>query len=73
MAKNVEGRCCIMERYVDLLKDYLGDRRDFGRLVFNYVGTLYRAINNKRITWEQGMEKIENLKTKEEMQNEIVL
>ncbi len=57
-----------MERYVDLLKDYLGDRRDFGRLVFNYVGTLYRAINNKRITWEQGMEKIENLRTKEEIE-----
>ena len=71
MARNMERRCGLMERYVDVVRGYLGTKRDIDKLVYRIVGTVYRAVTNKRITWEQGIDKIENLKTKEELSNEI--
>lgn len=50
-----------MEEYIETLKDYLQDRRDTTRRVYNIMGTLFRGVQNKRFTWEQGLEFINNL------------
>ncbi|MBP3463773.1 MAG: hypothetical protein J6K45_04755 [Clostridia bacterium] len=50
-----------MEEYVEELKAYIGDKRNWSKKVFNISGTLYRGVANKRFTWEQGLEYINSL------------
>lgn len=50
-----------MEQYIESLKDYLQGRRDTTRKVYKIVGTLFRGVQNKRFTWEQGLEYIKKL------------
>ncbi len=52
-----------MEKYTNKLKDYLGTRRNFGKKVYNIVGTLYRGVTKGRFTYEQGLEKLNRLRT----------
>lgn len=51
-----------MEQYIEILKDYLQDRRDVSRRVYSIMSTLFRGAQNKRFTWEQGMEYINRLR-----------
>ena len=46
-------RCCLIEKYVELTKEYLNGRRNIGKQVFYLTGRIYRGINNNRFTWEQ--------------------
>ena len=55
-----------MSEYVELLKDSLQERRDITRNVYSIASTLCRATKNKRISWEQGIKILENVKIKEE-------
>lgn len=50
-----------MEEYIEDLRDYLQDRRNISRRVYNIMGTLFRGVQNKRFTWEQGLEYINRL------------
>ncbi len=51
-----------MEEYMKLLKDYIGeDRHTYTKTMFKIMGTLYRAVSKGRITWEQGLEKLNSL------------
>ncbi len=50
-----------MEEYVENTKKYLNGRRDMKRRVYRIVATLYRAVKSNRITWEQGLQYINNL------------
>lgn len=50
-----------MEEYIETLKEYLQGRRDTTRKVYSIMGTLFRGVQNKRFTWEQGLEYINSL------------
>lgn len=50
-----------MEEYVEDLKDFLGAKRKVNRKMFKIMGTLYRAFTKGRITYEQVLQKLENL------------
>lgn len=47
-----------MEEYMDLFKDYIGEDT---KTMFKIMGTLYRAVSKGRITWEQGLQKLNSL------------
>lgn len=51
-----------MEEYMRLFKDYIGeDRHTYTKTMFKIMGTLYRVVSKGRITWEQGLEKLNSL------------
>lgn len=50
-----------MENYVEYLKEFLGKQRHFTKTMFKITGTLYRAVSEGRITWEQGLQKLNSL------------
>lgn len=50
-----------MEQYIEILKDYLQGKRDTARKVYSIMATLFRGVQNKRFTWEQGLEYINKL------------
>lgn len=50
-----------MEEYIESLKDYLQDKRYVKRNVYRIMSTLFRGVQNKRFTWEQGLEYINRL------------
>lgn len=47
-----------MEKYVKLIKEYLGGKRNIEKTVFYLVGRIYRGINNNRFTWKQVEKKL---------------
>lgn len=47
-----------MEKCTDLLKEYLSEKRNIDKYVFNIVGTIYRGVNNNRFTLEQALTKL---------------
>lgn len=51
-------RCCLMEECTNLLKEYLSEKRNIDKYVFNIVGTIYRGVNNNRFTLEQALTKL---------------
>ena len=60
--ENLKGRYFIMEEYMRLFKEYIGeDRHTYTKTMFKITGTLYRAVSKGRITWEQGLEKLNSL------------
>lgn len=46
-----------MEKYVELLKEYLGKQRHFTKTMFKVAGTIYRGVNSNRSTVEQALKK----------------
>ena len=50
-----------MEEYTNLLKKYLGKSRHWTKNMFKIIGTLERAVTKGRITWEQGLQKLDSL------------
>lgn len=50
-----------MEEYTILLRKYLKKDRKWSRTMFKIVGTIYRAVTKGRISYEQGLDKIERL------------
>lgn len=51
-----------MEEYMEMFKKYIGkDRHTYTKAMFKITGTLYRAVSKGRITWEQGLQKLNNL------------
>lgn len=55
------GGFFIMENHTNLLKNFFGTNRKCKRNMFRIMGTLYRAVTKGRITWEQGLEKVNSL------------
>lgn len=47
-----------MEKYTNLLNEYLNGRRDINKCVFNIVGTIYRGVSNNRFTLDQAEAKL---------------
>lgn len=47
-----------MEEYTELIREYLGNRRDIKKQVFKLARWLYRGVSKNRFTFEQGMAKI---------------
>lgn len=50
--------CCLMEKYVEIVKEYLGLKRNIGRKIFYLMGRVYRGVNNNRFTCEEAEEKL---------------
>lgn len=44
-----------MEEYTEFLKEYLGERRNIAKNVFNIVGRIYRGVTNGRFTLEEAL------------------
>lgn len=42
-----------MENYMNLLKDYLKERRNMSKKVFYLMGRVYRGITNNKFSFEQ--------------------
>lgn len=47
-----------------LFKEYIKNDRHYTKTMFKIMGTLYRAVSKKRITWEQGLQKIKRMEVK---------
>ena len=47
-----------MEEYMKLFKEYIKEDRNYTKTMFKIMSTLFRAVKNKRITWEQGLKQI---------------
>lgn len=47
-----------MEKFTELVKENLKDRRNLKRKIFRLAGTIYRGISNNRFTLEQAEEKL---------------
>ena len=47
-----------MEEYMKLFKEYIKDDRHYTKNLFKTMSTLYRAVQNGRTTWEQGLKQI---------------
>lgn len=47
-----------MEKYVEIVKEYLGLKRNIGRKIFYLMGRVYRGVNNNRFTCEEAEEKL---------------
>lgn len=52
-----------MEKYMELLQEYLNGRRNIDKRVFYLAGRIYRGINNDRFTYEDIEQKIFGGKT----------
>lgn len=44
-----------MENYTELLKEYLGKRRDCSKDVFKLAGRIYRGANNNSFTLDEAL------------------
>lgn len=62
-----------MENYTNLLKNFFGTNRECKRNMFKIMGTLYRAVTKGRITWEQGLEKVNSLGGIKEDSEKIIM
>lgn len=47
-----------MEEYMKIFKEYVKDDRNYTKTMFKIMSTLYRATQNGRATWEQGLKQI---------------
>ncbi len=47
-----------MKEYTEILKGYLGSRRDVSKEVFKIAGRIYRGVNNDRFTIEEALQKL---------------
>lgn len=47
-----------MEEFTDLIRDYLGNRRNIKKQVFKLSRCIYRGVNNNRFTFEQAEAKL---------------
>jgi len=50
-----------MEKYVELLKNYLNGKRDYTKTMFKIMATIYRGVNNGRFTLDDGLKAMKNL------------
>ncbi len=50
-----------MEKYTNLLKGYLVERRNFTKTMFKIVGTIYRGVTKGRFTYEEGLKALQKL------------
>lgn len=47
-----------MEEYVEMLKDFLKDKRNMKKVTYKTIGTIERAIKRGITTWEDEIKKI---------------
>lgn len=47
-----------MEEYTEVIKEYLGSRRNIKKQVFEIARWIYRGVNNNRFTFEQAEAKL---------------
>lgn len=47
-----------MEKYVETLRQYLGNRRHFTKKKFKMIGTIHRGISNNIFTIEEVLSKL---------------
>lgn len=47
-----------MEEYMKIFKEYIREDRNYTKTMFKIMSTLYRATQNGRTTWEQGLKQI---------------
>lgn len=49
-----------MEKYTNLLKDFLNGKRDYTKTMFKIMGTIYRGSENGRFTIDEGLVALKN-------------
>ena len=47
-----------MGEYTEILRGYLGKRRNIAKDVFKIAGRIYRGVNNNRFTVEEAIERL---------------
>lgn len=50
-----------MEKYTEMLKEHIGENRKITKTMFKILGTIIRGVNKGRITYEQGLQALEQL------------